>query len=622
MFLEKFLPGKKIIIWAMLAGLVVSAYSLAPQIQLWETRGNLWNGVYAYHDQDEMAYAAYIQSLIDGKPRRNSPYTGRADSLEKPLDESLFSVQFLAFYTIALPARVLGLSSSTAMIWASAMIGFLSALTLFWLLYLLFENPFLSFVGTVFVFSTGVLIAGQGSLVSQFSPDSIYYFIAFPFARRAVPAIGFPALFLFFGFVWKFLTTTNRRSKILFGTFAVFSFTFLVFSYFYLWTTAAAWLFGLTLVSIVFRAEDWRKTAFWLLGLGAIMTLVLIPYFILLAGRGTTMDTIQLLVLTRQPDLWRVSEILSFAILLIFCAARIFGWLDFREPKNLFLLSFVLVAPVVFNQQIFTGRSLQPIHYQFYVVNYISAFSLFTLACVLLHQKISRRTFDIFLLFFGFASLYVGYSDGQFSVKSTRGENIWRDELFPVAQQIKKISQNAEIYGEKQTSTVLSFDFYPYVLMNSTYSLNCGDDLPALSSQAVLWAPHQKVFSDLSSEEDTDRLFKFIYYQNFDERWLEDELQKGKPDLVGGFFGWGRKTDIFTGEAKPITNEEIKEIVNRYEKFRQNFSDEQAKTPTVSFVIFHQAAQPNFSTFDRWYERDVGEVVGKYILYRVKLRNP
>ncbi len=149
-------------------------------------------------------YAAYIQSLIDGKPVRNSPYTGRVDSIENPLGESTFSVQFLAFYPVVIPARLLGLSSSEAMIWFSAIIGFLSACALFWLLYLLFENPFLSFVGTIFVFSLGVLIAGQGSLVSRFSPDSIYYFIAFPFARRAVPSIGFPALFLFFAFVWKF----------------------------------------------------------------------------------------------------------------------------------------------------------------------------------------------------------------------------------------------------------------------------------------------------------------------------------------------------------------------------------------------------------------------------------
>ena len=559
--LKNYLPAKSVVFWALLVGIIVSAYSLAPQIQLWGIRGNAWNGVYAYHDQDEMQYAAYIQTLIDGKPRRNSPYTGREDGSENRLDESLFSIQFLAFYPIALPARILGASSSTAMIYFSAIIGFLSAFALFWLLYLLFDNPFLAFVGTVLVFSTGVLIAGQGSFVSRFSPDSIYYPIAFPFARRAVPSIGFPALFLFFAFVWKFLICDTPRAKYLSGICAVLSFTFLVFSYFYLWTVAAAWFFGLILLSVIFRGRDRRKTIISLLGLGVSLSLVLVPYFILLAHRGTVIDSVHLLAFTRRPDLWRIPEILSFAALGVFFAAKGLGWVDWREPKILFLMSFALVAPFVFNQQILSGRSLQPIHYQFYCVNYISAFALFALIGVLLNKKSSIRTSNVVLCLLGLAALYIGYSDGQFSVKKSRGENIWRDELFPAAQKIKTLSQTSENYAEKRTSIVLSFDFYPYTLMNSIYSLNCGDDLPALSSQAVLWSPRQKVFSDLSPEESTERLFKFIYFQNFDEKWLENELKKGRTNLIEGFFGWDTKAAVLTEEAKPVTNEKIDEVV-------------------------------------------------------------
>ncbi len=71
-----------------------------------------------------------------------------------------------------------------------------------------------------------------------------------------------------------------------------------------------------------------------------------------------------------------------------------------------------------------------------------------------------------------------------------------------------------------------------------------------------------------------------------------------------------------------MTKEKIDEVVNRYAEFRRNFSFEKARTPILSFVIIHQATQPDFSALDKWYERDAGESVGKYILYRVKLRNP
>ena len=600
----------------MFAGVIISAYSLAPQIQLWSVKDHQWNGVYAFHDFDELAYAAYLQSLIDGKPRLNSPYTGNKNEAEHPQAESFFSIQFLAFYPIAMPARWLGLSSSTAMILMSAIIGFLAGLALFWLFNLIFDKPFLSFVGTVLVFSSGALTAGLGSIVAGYAPSSVHYFIAFPFSRRAVPAMGFPALFLFFGFAWKFLSANNRQTKIFSATLAVLSFVFLVYSYFYLWTAAAAWFGALVMLWLIFRFQDWRKTVIPLSVLGSIFLTVLIPYFILLANRAETIDAVALLVLTHQPDLWRIPEILSFVVVIGFIIAKSFGWIDWREPKNLFLLSFALVAPVVFNQQIITGRSLQPIHYQFYGVNYVAAFALIAFVFTLSSKNLNSRIFNVILILLGLFALYIGYSDGQFSVKKGRGTNVWRDDLMPVAQKIKAISQNSE-----KILTVLSFDFYPYTLMNNPYSLNCSDELPALSSQAVLWSPHQKVFSDLTSEESANRLFKFIYYQNFDGKWLKDELQKGKSELIIGFFGWGRNSDALTINNKPITDEEINEIVEQYEQIRQNFDYQDAQTPTLSYIIVHEAALPDFSIVDKWYERDAGEKVGKFTLYRIKLRN-
>lgn len=614
---SKIFPNYKLLFWIIFTGVIISAYSLAPQIQLWSVKNHHWNGVYAIHDFDEIAYAAYLQSLIDGKPRLDSPYTGNKNEAENPLQESFFSIQFLAFYPVAMPARVLDLSSSMAMILMSAILGFLAGLALFWLFNLMFDKPFLSFVGTIFVFSSGALIAGQGSFVARFAPASIYYFVAFPFARRTVPLIGFPALFLFFGFVWKFLSATNRQTKIFSATLAVFSFICLVYSYFYLWTTAVAWFGALVLLCLIFRFQDWRKTLIPLSVLGSIFLAVLIPYFILLTNRAETMDAVQLLVLTHQPDLWRIPEILGFVVVIGFIIAKTFGWIDWREPKIIFLLSFSLVAPVVFNQQIITGRSLQPIHYQFYCVNYIAAFALIALGFTLSSKKLNSRLFYVILILLGMFALYIGYADGQFAVKNMRGTNVWRDDLMPVAQKIKLISQNSD-----KVSTILSFDFYPYTLLNSEFSINGSDELPALSSQAVLWSPHQKVFSDLTPEQSINRLFKFIYYQDFDEKWLKDKLQKGKSELTTGFFGWGRNSDVLTGDNKPITDEEINKIVEQYGQFRQNFDFTDAQTPPLSYMIIHEATLPNLSTVDKWYERDAGEKVGKFTLYRVKLRNP
>ncbi len=60
-----------------LTGLVVVLITLIPQISVWISRGREWQGSYAFTDPDELAYSAYLSSLIAGRPRRNNPYHDR-----------------------------------------------------------------------------------------------------------------------------------------------------------------------------------------------------------------------------------------------------------------------------------------------------------------------------------------------------------------------------------------------------------------------------------------------------------------------------------------------------------------------------------------------------------------
>ncbi|HNQ15697.1 MAG TPA: hypothetical protein PKM58_09040, partial [Pyrinomonadaceae bacterium] len=84
----------------VIAGIFMIVFTMYPQIKMWYLRGDEWQGHYAYNDIDEVAYASYVKALIDGRPRKNDPYTGRDDSPDSPQPESLFSIQFAAPYTI------------------------------------------------------------------------------------------------------------------------------------------------------------------------------------------------------------------------------------------------------------------------------------------------------------------------------------------------------------------------------------------------------------------------------------------------------------------------------------------------------------------------------------------
>src|SRR5438128_10629725 len=210
--------------------------ALYPQLTLWLARGREWNGAYVTVHGDEAAYSAYIQALIDGRPRRNNPYTGRDEAPGLAQPESLFSIQFIPAYAIALPARALGLSAATAFILLLALTAVLATLTIFWLLATLTGDDRLAAAGALLALCFGTLAAGQGEIFgllhTSFTADS------FLFLRRYQPAAAFPLFFMLCVLVWRMLTTKRVRSAFLWATLAGFLFAILVFSYFYLWTAA------------------------------------------------------------------------------------------------------------------------------------------------------------------------------------------------------------------------------------------------------------------------------------------------------------------------------------------------------------------------------------------------
>lgn len=611
MIRKHFSTNKVVLAWAIAAAALISSFSIAPQIDLWAARGAEWKGIYAVNDLDEPFYAAYLQSLIDGKPRKNSPYTGAHDSLETPQRESYLSIQMLASYPLALAARIFGLTSSTLMIWIGLVAGFCSGAVMFWLFYLFTKNAPFSFVGTVVVLFGGALAGGQGSFFGLFF-DSGHYVHSLIFMRRSLPAVAFPILFLFFICVWKFLTAESNNKRIIFGFLSVLCFAFNVYSYFYFWTTAAAWFGGLIILWLIFRYEDLKKIQAHLLGVIIALLAALVPYFLLILDRSTEVDSALSLKATRQPEPWHIPEIISYAAILIFLIADKKDWFKLREPRILFLFSFSLVPLIVFNQQILTGYTLQPFHYAFFCANYIALFSLFIIAFLILKKRLTPDGFNKILLITAAAAIIIGYYDTVSGTYTVNQQNLWRDKLMPAA---RRISQ--ETYSANTKQTILSLDLTTNFWANSI-------DLPALTSQPVLWEIHMTMFPDVNAEENTERLFKFIYYHNFDKNKLEKEFYSGTNGMLlqYGFFGAERVSSLYTGERSAVTSREIDEIIEQYGKFYDDFSYEDARSPQIHFVLAYKHSPSDMSTIDRWYSRDAGEEIGEYILYRVRLRDP
>ena len=91
--------------------------------------------------------------------------------------------------------------------------------------------------------------------------------------------------------------------------------------------------------------------------------------------------------------------------------------------------------------------------------------------------------------------------------------------------------------------------------------------------------------------------------------------------VLAPLFGTERIVEGLISDPKPITTDEMAEELRRYIEYAEHFSIAQATNPQLNFaVVPNGEAKPNLNNLDKWYERDAGEQVGLFTIYRVKLR--
>ena len=425
---------------AAAAGVILAILAVYPQYNLQKLRGAEFQGAFASCDLDEMAYASYLQALIDGRPRKNDPYTGRDDSPNSPQPESLFSIQAVPAYLAAIPARILGLSTARTMPLISIFAAFLTAFALFWLIFSMTSDNGLAFTGTLIVIVFSALIMGLGAINGFYEGGAAYPF--FPFLRRYIPGFAFPLMFAFFACLWNGLSAAADKKRAIYSAAAGLCFAALVFSYFYAWTAAAAVLFGINLFALVFRSENWRRDWIFLAITDGLCCFSLVPYAALLANRDETMDKAQLLVFTHQPDFLRTIEIIGIVVLTAAAFALWRKWTCIEDYKAYFIGAFAFTPILVFNQQILTGRSLQPFHYEFYVVNYIILLAAVLVVMILWQRFISRiKVLSLILVtILSAAAVVWGYIEARDTTQFWDEANIARDEAMPVNRRLRELA--------------------------------------------------------------------------------------------------------------------------------------------------------------------------------------
>jgi hypothetical protein len=599
--------------WCTLASLPIVLLSIMPQMYLWAVRGTQWQGAYTILQGDELLYSAYVNALIDGRPRRTDPTAGQDDHPEAPLGESLFSIQFIPPYVIAWSARATGVSASTAFVAVLGVGGLLSTLSLFWLLASVTGNIRVAAVGVVVILCLGALAGGQGLIGSLLKPD--IRFLGMPFLRRYEPAVPFPFFFVLCGLIWQALTGATMRGAIVRALFAGLTLAVLIFSYFYLWTAAAAWLACVACLWLAMRSTGRRLAILVFIVASGPVILALGLYGYLLSDFSSSLDKAHVLTFTHSPDLLRIPEIIGTFILIVLVLAVRRGKVSRSEPLAIFAGSFALLPFLVFNQQIITGRSLQPYHYEVFIANYVVLVGLVTVVRFL-QPVISRRTASlIFVTCLTFGAMEVILPSPVLSVNDVK-----HDEMVPVLLHLKELANRDGTWdGLRNHGRTPALVFSPQFGVIRL--------LPTWAPQGSLLATGSAVFQSLPQEVRKEWLYMHLYYCGKNAEYFRELLNERIDDP---FLTYYAKSTIFGPErvllflgwnSQLVTQNEINQEAKSYDAFANSFSRQEAVKRPITYVVTLSNEKFDFSHIDLWYERETHERIGVYDLYRVKPRD-
>jgi len=586
--------------YAILSVLFVLFIAYYPQVSLIASRGSSWNGTFFVTNYDETAYAAYVNALLGGKPRKTDPFTG----VDEASYESFYSIQFIPAFAIALPARTLGLSTSTAFIFLDGLIAIATALALFWLIKTVNNNDLLAVAGTIFVLAFGIAAAFEGELRHLVHGNvAIEYF---PFLRRYQPGLAFPIFIFYLGAVWKVISAVDLRKALLWAAGAGCSIVILVFSYFFLWTSALAFFVVMALLAIALLPDRRRNisTASSVVVLTTIAALV--PYYFLLADRSREIDSVQLLDETHSPELFSLPIVIGLAIVIAAVVLARKNYIRLDSPMTIFTIAIALTPLVLLNQQIVTGLSLQPIHFEVFVANYMSLIAVVMLIGALVRSEKSIAA--PFVLRKALAYLAV-VSAAWGTVEAVTDVN--RNKF---AAEVRDRAMSAIRLAEKDSAEAGN-------VMVLTPDMVTGDFIQSVSRMRPLWSPHTSSGGGVSLAENKRLFYRYLYLNGITDRELADALHARVFEVTAAIFGSDQALPVLGGNSQKITDGAIQAEASKYKEFISSADKQGVYEPTLNYIVVASEAEPDYSRLDRWYRRELIGESGGFRVYRLSVQH-
>lgn len=523
---EIILNHKSAVILALLTSFIVAFPQVFFRIE--HRDGGIYQGIELLPDSP---WSARIAEVQNGHPLSGSIYY--KDGKDNP-----YLFQPLGSMVVGYMGRLFLLDINNTLLLSRFVLPFAVFLLMYAFVYLLSRDKLvaLSSAAVLLLADSALSYFGLTSLLQGISPED--------FIRLARPLNPAMIYVFFFGFLvafWLFYKNRDWRYGIASAILLGLNF----YNYFYSWTYLYA--FGGILVLSLLIRKQWREAVriFWVF-FGAL--LVAIPYAINLyrASLHPAYEEAGLrfgVVETHAP---------LFVGFMVIGALVIFLWKFPKEDQERYFFSLaLLVAPfVALNQQLITGKVLQPAHYHWFFHKPMAVIFIFMIIFYMFAQKgwvFHRKALATLILagslatavFVQATSYYDGTNDGG------------------------KIAIDRQKYGPVMTWLSEHAEKEAVVLANNE-----------ISHMTVIYTPqnvyyHRAAMYSLAATKERllEVIFTFYRLRGIEPNKVRDVFFAERAYLSANIYGMHYR-ELF-GSYEAIPDEKIEEIVTRYEETSQ-----------------------------------------------------
>ena len=487
---------------------------------------------------------------------------------QKEGKDNPYIYQPLAPMVVAYMGKIFALDINNTILLSRLVLPFVVFLLIYGFVFLVSRDKFtaLSSAAVLLLADSILSYSGITRLLQGVSPD---HFLRL--ARPVVPALIYLFLFAFLLFFWQFYRKGNWK----YGALSIIVLGLNFYNYFYTWTYLYA--FGSILILLLIIQRNWKQA----LRIGGIFVggaIVAIPYFINMyrASQFPTFEDMGIssgIILSHQP-LFMGSSIIIALLFFLFLFPRI------DKEKYLFGLAILLTPFLTMNQQVLTGRIMQPDHYHWFFHKPLAvSFVLITIFYLFdrRHLDLYKKIFAILVITSSIATaVFIQAYSYKYDSRDGGQIAIERQKYGPVMDWLNSnAKKEAQIFGNDATAdmTVL------YTSLNVLY--HAGICCTSISvTKSTLY----------------ETLFIFFRLNEVDAQSAYEAFSRERAFVSRHIFGiYYRKLN---GSYESIPDEKFDEIVGMYK--------ETLSTPTskwleqifekyeVEYIVWDKVANPQW----------------------------